>query len=470
MIESSRAPQCSSSSPFAGKIGIARSDITPPVGIYARNWGAARHDTATSIHRPLTLNALVLTAEGGENRLVMVDADLGWWHSQELFREFQGKILKAFSLQPSELLIALSHTHAAPPLRRLDEPLAGAELLDEWLEQVSERMISTIRNAITDSRSAIMDWNAGRCGLASVRDLPDPRSESDPESAAERLLCGYNPAVAADDTLVMGRIAEPSGELRGVIVNYACHPTTLAWENRAISPDFVGAMRETIEESTGANVFFLQGMSGDLAPKHQYVGQTDVADRHGRQLGFAALATLSDMEPPGQALCYEGSMESGAPLALWRNRIQEQSPVLRAAERTIELPMKDWPTAAELESQRIACKDRVLAERLRRKRDIRRSLGDAQTVSLSIYAWRVGDAILVATPGEAYSQLQRDLRSRFPNTSIACMNLVNGSIGYLPRAADYDRDLYAAWQTPLARGSLEQLNQAMTQVIEHLLA
>ncbi|MEQ9066645.1 MAG: hypothetical protein RLO18_07980 [Gimesia chilikensis] len=29
---------------FRGRIGVATVDITPPVGIYARNWGAAKHD------------------------------------------------------------------------------------------------------------------------------------------------------------------------------------------------------------------------------------------------------------------------------------------------------------------------------------------------------------------------------------------------------------------------------------------
>ncbi|HAD58319.1 MAG TPA: alkaline ceramidase, partial [Planctomycetaceae bacterium] len=35
-----------------GRFGIARADITPPVGVYSRCWGAAAHDTADSIHRP----------------------------------------------------------------------------------------------------------------------------------------------------------------------------------------------------------------------------------------------------------------------------------------------------------------------------------------------------------------------------------------------------------------------------------
>ncbi|MFP6612964.1 MAG: hypothetical protein VB835_11690, partial [Pirellulales bacterium] len=42
------------------QFGIAVGDITPPVGIYCRMWGAARHDVATGVHRPLRATALAL--------------------------------------------------------------------------------------------------------------------------------------------------------------------------------------------------------------------------------------------------------------------------------------------------------------------------------------------------------------------------------------------------------------------------
>src|SRR5919112_3186084 len=41
------------------RFGLARTDITPPVGIYHRLWGAARHDRATGVHRPITAEVMV---------------------------------------------------------------------------------------------------------------------------------------------------------------------------------------------------------------------------------------------------------------------------------------------------------------------------------------------------------------------------------------------------------------------------
>ena len=51
---------------------------------------------------------------------------------------------------------------------------------------------------------------------------------------------------------------------------------------------------------------------------------------------------------------------------------------------------------------------------------------------------------MVGHPNEAYSQLQSDLRFRFPDLQIAVMNVVNGHYGYLP-----PRHLYC--DVPLSR-------------------
>lgn len=449
---------------FRGRIGLARTDITPPAGIYARNWGAAAHDTADSIHRPLTLTALTITSTVDAVPLVLVDADLGWWKTPQTFADFRDQLIEAAGLEPSRLIFALSHTHAGPPLMQADPSLPGSDLLEEWMQLLMSRTVQAIEDAIASQEESVLDWHTGSCGLATNRDLPDP----DPEQ--NRVLCGYNPSAPADSTLIVGRISDLSGKLRGTLVNYACHPTTLAWDNTAISPDYVGAVRQTMEDINGVPAMFLLGACGDLAPRYQYVGTPETADRHGRQLGFAGLATLQDMEPPGTRLAWQEVVESGAPLAAWRHEANDISSNLVAHQSHVQLPLKDWPTAEELERQREACSDRALEERLRRKRDIRRSIGDGNTFDLSVYAWRLGDAVLVGSCCEPYSVLQQELRRRFPDRILLCMNLINGSIGYLPPAELYDTDVYPVWQTPFDRGSLELTLESMTQAVRDVLS
>ncbi len=449
---------------FHGRIGIARADITPPVGIYARNWGAAKHDVAVSIHGRLTLTVLSLAPLTGGPPLVFIDADLGWWKTPQTFRKFMARLLETLSMKPANLIFALSHTHAGPPLMDADASLPGSDLLQAWMERLFQTTVQAVGEALSSSFEGTLDWQAGRCGLATVRDLPDP------DPARARVICGFNPDGEADDTLLVGRVTDSAGRLRATLTNYACHPTTLAWDNTAISPDYVGAMRVTIEQATGAPALFLLGACGDLAPRHQYVGNPEIADRHGRQLGFATLATLAGMEPAGTRLAYAGTVESGAPLAVWKHQPRQLSDDLRTTQATANLPLKDWPSADELEEQRLACPDRALEERLRRKRDIRRGLGDGSTFGLPVHAWRMGDAVLVGCCAEPYAVLQKELRLRFPQQTILCLNLINGSIGYLPPADLYDSDVYPVWQTPFDRGSLELTIETMTQAIHDVLS
>ncbi|MEQ9069072.1 MAG: alkaline ceramidase, partial [Gimesia chilikensis] len=175
------------------------------------------------------------------------------------------------------------------------------------------------------------------------------------------------------------------------------------------------------------------------------------------------------MDPPGTRLAYKGVMESGAPLAVWKHALVTPVSLLKRKKVTVEMQIKDWPTADELEQQRQACTDRALEERLRRRRNIRRGIGDGDTLELPIWVWRMGDTILVGSPTEAYSILQRTLRERFPERTIVCLNLINGTTGYLTPEELYDLDLYQVWQTPFARGGLEKLIAGMTEAIEEII-
>ncbi len=447
-------------SSFTGLIGVERVDITPPVGIYCRNWGAAKYDAAEGIHRSLTLTALTLQETRAGQAVVFLDADLGWWADIKFERQFRQRLVAALELPPERIIFAMSHTHAAPPLTEPEPQWHGGKLLPAFVEKVFHAAVSAKERAMASAQPATLEWHSGRCALAANRDLPE----------GPRVVCGYNPAVPADDTLLVGRVTNSSGKVVATLANYACHPTTLAWDNKLISPDFVGAMRETVERATdGAPALFMQGASGELAPRYQYVGDPAVADTHGRELGHAVLATLAAMEPAGQALEYCGVVESGAPLAVWRRVPVAPVTTLRAARRVVELPVKDWPSAAELEREYRACADRTLAERLRRKLRIREAIGDATTFPLELWAWRLGDAVLLGMAGEAYSTLQQRVRAAFPGRAVAWLNLINGSVGYLPTAAAYEADIYQVWQTPFARGCLEQLEAAAVGLAGELL-
>jgi len=446
-------------SAFRGVIGVAREDITPPIGIYARSWGAATHDVAEGIHRPLTATALTLKGDGAPIALVAVD--LGWWKAVDDERHVRDAVLKALDLDPARLMINMSHTHAGPATCREDRDKPGGALIAPYLDQVRDAVVRAVRRALESAAPGVLTWTTGRCDLAVNRDLPDPDRD--------RFVTGFNPHATADDAVLVGRVADPSGRVRAVVVNYACHPTSLAWENKLISPDYPGAMRELIEkEVPGALALYLHGPSGEVSPRRQYTGDAETADRNGRQLGYAALSALTGMLPPRSQLEYSGVVESGAPLAIWKPALRAASTALDARRIEVELPLKDMPSAAEIEASLKTCDDRVQAERLRRKLRVRRVVGEGKTAKVPLWVWRVGDGFFVGQPNEAYTLLQTGLRRRFPHSAITVLNLVNGSIGYLAREELHGEDLYQVWQSPFGRGSLEIVLSSATAALSEL--
>jgi hypothetical protein len=309
---------------------------------------------------------------------------------------------------------------------------------------------------------ATLTWDQGKCGLARDRSYFDGQ--------CGRFLCGFNPADGADDTLVVGRVTGVDGKAVATLVNYACHPTTLAWENRLISPDFVGAMREIVESNfSAAPCLYLQGACGELAPREQYANNTEIADAQGRQLGYSALAVLEGMLPQRTRLEYDGPLESGAPLATWKRSALKPSGVLGAISSDVELRMKKIPTLEEIEEELKICTDRLAVERLRRERETRCVVGNGEVAHTPLWTWRVGDSFFVGYPDEAFSFLQTELRRRFAPRAVAVMNLANGGAGgYLPPESVYARDMYEVNQTPYEQGSLELLVESASRAMRQL--
>lgn len=298
--------------------------------------------------------------------------------------------------------------------------------------------------------------------MAANRDLADPQADRD--------LCGFNPAAPADDRVLVGRATDASGRIIGTLVNYACHPTTLAWENRLISPDYIGAMREVVErETNGAPCLFLQGASGDLGPREGFTGDTEVADANGRQLGYAVAETLEAMREPNTVLAYVGAVESGAPIATWQRRRYDPPTTVSVRCVDVELPLKSLPTESALRDQLDACTDRVTVERLRRKLRVVRKVGSGPTLRVPTWYWRFGRAVLVAHPNECYSVLQTTLRARFSDFALLVVTVVNGGAGYISPPELHDRDLYQVWQSPFDREALPTLIGACGDTIERMI-
>jgi hypothetical protein len=446
-------------------------------------WGAAKHDRATGVHRTLRATVAVFAAadvhpSSPETRQILLALDhctLGAVEHEQLVTH-----VAQASNQPKEtILVVFSHTHSAGLMGLERASLPGGDLIPGYLQSIAERAAELVSECLGRLTPVGIVYGRGRCSLAAHRDFFD--------ETQKQFVCGFNPGAPADDTVLVARVTNESNRLLATMVNYACHPTTLAWDNTLISPDYVGALREVVEQATGAPCLFLQGASGDLGPREGYVGDTAVADRNGRQLGFAALSALTALPAAGTHFRYTGPVVSGATLGAWAH---EPLPASDAERKKLWqlwrwrelLPYRPGqPTAQQVETElkqfqtdenaaqavgdtKRAADCRAMSERKRRLLHRLSQLPRGDAFPLQVVLWRMGDAFWLGVQGESYSLLQTELRRRLPGAPIIVASIAaDWGAAYLPSRKTYGTGIYQESIAVVAAGGLEQLIESVAQ-------
>ncbi|WP_397568723.1 neutral/alkaline non-lysosomal ceramidase N-terminal domain-containing protein [Schlesneria sp. T3-172] len=466
------------------RFGLGVVDITPPIGIYHRMFGAAAHDRATGIHRPLQADVIAIGGvdQGRPDFIRVVLDHCGFVGRQH--REFIRRVSEAANLPAEQVVVGYSHTHSGGWYMPDRFGLEGGELIPAYLSNIGDQLAAATRSAIADMKVSHLSYATSRCTLAANRDYWD--------EDFGRFVCGYNPEGVADDTVTVARISTDEGSLRAVLVHYACHPTTLGWENSLISPDYVGALRETVSQATGVPCVYWQGALGDLGPRVGFVGDVSVADRNGRLLGFAALSALESLGPCETEFQYAGPVISGATLGTWKyaptdpSRRERQARV-SGTRLAIPFPLKPHDDPETLERERVKMEDlaaqahqrgdvvaardcRAKAERAKRALGRLANLPPGDTYPLSVSVHVVGESVWITSGGEPYQVLAKELRTRFPHLTVLYSPLADGvEVGYLLPEGEYGKGLYQEEPTILPRGSLEVLRDTLIQKVEKLL-
>jgi hypothetical protein len=504
---------------------MARCDITPPVGIYHRFWGAAAHDRATGVHRPLTATVFLLKPQDSEHAVDSATADaephvfVAIDHC--LFRpaemdEVLGNFSRIIGVAVERITFLFSHTHSGGNICRGRAELPGGELIGPYLDALPGKLATAFGSAQHDLRPTTFTYGSAACDMGHNRDFWD--------AARNQFVCGFNPNEGGDLRVQVVRVtagssplprfqgergsrtgeSSPSplsqgklgpgtggdGSLLAVIVTYPCHATTLAWENTLISPDYVGALRETVERATGVPCIFLPAPCGDIGPRDGFVGDPAIADRNGRQVAYAALSALESLPPPNTDFHYIGPVLSGATLGAWEHRplsherrhrvgvfrrrrweipfqFRADLPTVPAAEQQLERLLSKENEARSLNDQDEAQRCRALAERMRRLLERIRPLPADNCYHFPLQLWQLGDAFWAAVEGEPYYALFDALNQRFPEHPLVIMPLANGArSSYLPERADYEKPLYQVEVALLAPGCLEAVTDALAAQID----
>lgn len=444
------------------EIGIARTDITPPVGIPMV--GFAGRGPATRVNDPLYATAMVVSCNG--EQAVLISLDLLQFKA-ETVAEFRQMIQAASGIATDRITLACSHTHYGPDVDRAGKqsaspgpgPVEASELVEAYRIYLGFKLAGLVQEAqqhVVPARIGI-GWGSSDIGINRREKTPDGR-----------IVLGNNYDGPIDRQVGIARIEDEAGKPIACLVNFATHPVAQTGQQRAISAGFPGKMARVVENLTGAYCLFLQGAAGNINPASGF-RQPD-------------LQRIEDFNKPSDSLGIRLGCEA---VRVWETITVGESQGLRLASKTVSLPRYmygdlesakqiDAELERELASGNLSDGQRYWAA-LRQSR-VQEAIESHQTgvsldsIEAELQAWRIGDLAFVTAPAEIFTENGEHVKNQSPIEHTFFIGYTNGAIGYVPTVDAYPEGGYevthACQVNPEAGGMINENCLALLRQVE----
>ena len=419
------------------KVGTSQIDITPKPGVELSGF-AARTQPSIGVLDPLFAKAVFLA--NVSERLLWIHCDLVGL-DREIVLEFREWARQQLGLANTQVVLSATHTHSGPCTIHLQE---CGRYDPAYVELLQGRLRAAAESAIGQTEDCEVVTTEGHLDLAVDR-RQQASKHTDPRVAA----VGFR---------------RSNGAFKVVVVNYPMHPVALGSSNRQISADMPGQAAIRLSRQLPGNpaVLITNGACGNLNPPAENVLFPQI-ELWGGQIAEAVAARLIQAPPTPRAM-------------------------FRVAARVFSLPLDVLDEAGIAASARKALLDKKpLAEwgdKYRRAVEQWRSALIAATHAgraadhwdAELFAFRLGDVILVGANAEVFSEFTDWLRDG-TTQRIYVVGYANGDMGYLPTQAAYAEGGYEVEVAHLfyggfrpKAGGLELLAQEARALIKQLAA
>jgi len=367
--------------------GVARVDITPPVGVMLEAYH--RDGPSTGILDRLYATALALATQRGEPLVILGIDNVALVPSET--KPIRKAIAHELGIPKERVMMLLSHTHSGP------------RITPEYLQELREKAVEAAERAAASLAPATLGWGVGHVDASVNRRAQcQRRTELAPASRA-----------IPDQRVGVLRVDGPDGKPLAALIWYTAHPNVLKRDSNVISADWPGAVRHVVEEGAGCMALVAPGAAGNVNPRWR--GSAEALGRMRSAVGGEALKVLEHIETR--------SLTS-----------------LELCSETI--PLRLQPIPEEAEAQRLAAEaaeawgvstDTWLAEvrRCRERGEINR------TLPVELHIARINEGIIGGIPMEAFTEIAIAVAGHFPGHPVFFGGYTNGWIGYLPTAEEY---------------------------------
>lgn len=450
------------------RAGVARVDITPPLGLPVGCW-AARKALAQGIHEPLVAQALVVS--DGERSAAIVATDLVFVGA-ELAATVRTRVHELTGILESAISVHASHNHSAPSLVRGSTVggLPDVPAFARYADSLSDELTGAV--------------------YAAWRRLAPARAGSAVGTVAGVSNNRVDHTRTIDDSLAIVRIDHADGRPLAALVNFAVHPISVGGVTVEWDAEYIAPLRATFESAVpGAECVFLQGCAGDLAPYDWWFGNHE-SSRHGYELRDRLGTTIGDAAAKLHAQAETADADVAAEtvwLDLRRRRHAYSSEELAKLAAEIDGPADaHWPEVWPPEVHTMTSAQLFPRTYQQGALGMYRDMLDRadEPVHTQVTALRVGEAAIVTNPFELFNHAGVRIKQASPFMTTIAAAYANDYAGYLPESSDYDlvegvplreiidqdewRWAYGITNTNIDRGEVDRLVDESIALLERL--
>lgn len=386
------------------KAGIALVDISPDKGVQMAGYPHCPRPNI-GIHDPLYCGALHL--DNGRDSITLVTFDLLYF-GKSYCREIREKL-------GGNITFTTSHTHSGP---WSSTPLASelAEGLHDdptYIAQLLPKVEAVIREARENTFPAKLGTGIGHCG------------KEQGVGGNRRIRNGLQ-----DDSVNVICVKDMNDTVRGVLFNYALHPTYLHAENLYVTADYPAYVRRFIHFAyPEAKFMFAQGTSGNQSSRYHRVGQNfEEAARVGSTLGVEIFHTIERMEFSDDIEIGFKSTELELPIREYPTVADARRDMEAARKAFREMPDDDYITKRNCELAMFGKENEFYYAEIA-ERDGK--ITDAE-LPCEVCVVTLGDTNICMTQGEIFVEFGLAMKEASPSAKTFVFEVSNGTLpGYL---------------------------------------